>query len=479
MLIALALACLAPAAQAMRIGAAEVRSSLGQTLDLVVPISVAGDPSFQTDCVRVLRDSSYDGIPGPGTTQWVVEPRGADYVLRIRTAHPIFEPAIKVALEIGCAQRLRREFVLLIDPPLARDGGGARTLAGAPIELPLVLGEPVVTSVRGEPLRMKVPVGGRDAAGLDAACVAVTTNPGGAATSLLRRSGNATAVLISTAAAVEQARIGVSVQAGCSQPVVRDYNLLLAAPELAQAGVGSSLAAAPPVVTSPRKRTKPRAQPVAAAAAPRSLTPTAEAGGAPAKSVVAEARPARSAGGDRLVLAEPEAPVVARPDAAVAADLSEREQAINAQLETLAKEMAQLRIDLAAAQARNLELMTLQQAAAAPAGAPSYAWIFAALAASALGLGLLLAWRSRKPLAGGWADDQAPAMGPATRLGVAHATLPPVSVSVPVRVAVPAPASVVRAAPVAPVSRIGETETRRPQGHAIHVTEFANTGQLI
>ena len=418
--LAVALACVAPTAHALRVGGAEVRSQLGQPLDLVIPFSAEGDPAFQPECVRVL-SSGGDGIPGVGPSRLEVTPRGSEWSARLRTAQPVFEPAVKVVLEVGCAQRVRRDFVLLLDPPLAPEGS-QRALAGVSADLPLVLGEPVIASRRGEPLRMRVPVSGRDAPALDAACVVVNTNPNSlGARALVRQTNDGATLLISSDAPIEESRLGVSVQAGCGTPVVRDYALLLSSPNLARE---AAMSAGEPASPSPRRAASAAQNPVAAARPAAAAPKLAAAPAAPAPSV--PDRAARPAAGDRLVLAAPETPVtpatppattVEAPAAPVAALPAEREQQILAQLDTLTKEMQSLRAELAAAQARNLELQKAQIFAQQSASStPSYAWLFAGVATLALGFGLLLAWRSRRPSGGGW-EEETP-VGPATRLGV-------------------------------------------------------------
>lgn len=508
--VAVALACLAPDAHALRVGSAEVRSQLGQPLDLVVPFSAEGDPAFQPDCVRVL-PSGGDGIPGVGPTRLDVTQRGSDWSVRLRTAQPVFEPAVKVVLEVGCAQRVRRDFVLLLDPPLAPEGS-QRALMGAPAELPLVLGEPVIASRRGEPLRMRVPVSGRDAAGLEGSCVSVSTNPASlGARALVRPVRDGATLLISSDTPVDESRLGVSVQAGCGTPVVRDYSLLLASPNLAR----ESAVPAGELAPAPRRRAAVATEGAAAATRTPAAAPKVAAAAPPPP--VPERAP-KPAAGDRLVLAAPEAavaptaPVAAAADgpagavseapAAAAAGLpAEREQQILAQLDTLTKEMQSLRAELAAAQARNQELQKAQVFAQQSASsAPSYAWIFAGVAALALGFGLLLAWRSRRPVEGGWEEQDAP-VGPATRLGVRHDEEPLGRPTALRRPAAPVPrkeatdeksaaavaaawaaASIAEPATAASARAVANTalDTQSaPEGEAIEVTEFANTGQLI
>lgn len=507
--VAVALACLAPDAHALRVGSAEVRSQLGQPLDLVVPFSAEGDPAFQPECVRVLPSGS-DGIPGVGPTRLDVTQRGSDWSVRLRTAQPVFEPAVKVVLEVGCAQRVRRDFVLLLDPPLAPEGS-QRALMGAPAELPLVLGEPVIASRRGEPLRMRVPVSGRDAAGLEGSCVSVSTNPANlGARALVRPVRDGATLLISSDTPVDESRLGVSVQAGCGTPVVRDYALMLASPNLARESGVSTAELAP----APRRRAAVATE--SSAAAPRAPAAAPKVTAAAPPPPVPERAP-KPAAGDRLVLAAPEAAVTPTAPTAVAANgpagpateapaaavglPAEREQQILAQLDTLTKEMQSLRAELAAAQARNQELQKAQIFAQQSASStPSYAWIFAGVATLALGFGLLLAWRSRRPVEGGWEEQDAP-VGPATRLGVRHDEEPLVRTTALRRPVAPVPrneatdeksaaavaaawaaASIAEPATAASARAVANTalDTQSaPEGEAIEVTEFANTGQLI
>lgn len=121
-------------AGAVGLGPAELRSHLGQALRAVVPLTLGSGERLAPACVRagrpMLRD---DGVPTLGTLRIALEWQGAKGQLVLTTREPVQEPAVRIAVEVGCETAVTREFVLLLDPP--RDGdAGAPALASAPAE---------------------------------------------------------------------------------------------------------------------------------------------------------------------------------------------------------------------------------------------------------------------------------------------------------------------------------------------------------
>jgi pilus assembly protein FimV len=109
---------LAPApALSLGLGPAVQQSSLGQPLRLVVPITVAAGDEVSGDCFKLataVRDA--DGVPQVTQARIVLErtPSGAQLV--VTTPRAIDEPVIRVALQAGCENAVRRDYTLLLDP---------------------------------------------------------------------------------------------------------------------------------------------------------------------------------------------------------------------------------------------------------------------------------------------------------------------------------------------------------------------------
>jgi hypothetical protein len=106
-------------AQAFVIGQADVRSFLGEPLNMQIPVHLDVDESLTTNCIRGLnRDASYGTPVVTGVTVELIATGRNKINIQIRTRQPVNEPAAKLVLQIGCESPLVREFVFLLDPPL-------------------------------------------------------------------------------------------------------------------------------------------------------------------------------------------------------------------------------------------------------------------------------------------------------------------------------------------------------------------------
>src|SRR5215831_2877444 len=150
----------APAA-ALSLGPAEVVSYLGQPLLLRVPANLDDPSDGGTPCLRIIREQGGD-VPTLAVGRITVE-RGAEgSFLSVTTSQPIDEPALRVVLEIGCTQRVRREFTLLLDPP----AGVTKVQEAANQPPEIEFGTTEVIGVRGQPLLVNVPLSGSSASTL-------------------------------------------------------------------------------------------------------------------------------------------------------------------------------------------------------------------------------------------------------------------------------------------------------------------------
>ncbi|MBC7416350.1 MAG: hypothetical protein H7327_15600, partial [Herminiimonas sp.] len=103
-------------AQAIGLGRVNLQSALGQPLRAT--ISLLGDDGARTmgTCFNA-RLSSADGafivVPRIALT-----PGAGSATLTLSTSIPIAEPALSLVIEMGCGDGIRREFSLLLDPPI-------------------------------------------------------------------------------------------------------------------------------------------------------------------------------------------------------------------------------------------------------------------------------------------------------------------------------------------------------------------------
>ena len=112
---------LASGGGAVALGLGEVRSSvtLGQPLNVAVPVTLADGETLGSEC------ASADVIAGdakmaPGSVRVRVT-QGRDSnesILRISTTSVVDEPVLTVTVSAGCPTRISRTLVLLADPPL-------------------------------------------------------------------------------------------------------------------------------------------------------------------------------------------------------------------------------------------------------------------------------------------------------------------------------------------------------------------------
>jgi hypothetical protein len=442
---AIALCFNAPAA-ALGLGAPELASHLGQPLALRVPLTSEDGGDLGPQCLRLVNQPDGD-LPGLGAARVSLERGAGGTSLRITSLQPVHEPALRIALEIGCNRRVRKEFTVLLDPP---------PIAVAPPPSAAVeFGAPQVLGARGQPLLVTVPI--LAAPPLAPECVRAARSDSAdpprvlndARAALIVRDGRR-ALRLHTPAPVYDERVRVIVELGCEQPLRHEFALLLEAPRPAanaEAAAAPTQPAPPRRLAKPAPRPKPAAAPPAVAAAPKE-TPLDTAPPNPtADTPQPQSRPAPAAI-DRLVLAAPdeERRPGERPPTA--------ESDVLRQVEVLSAEVKQLRAELEAANRRYRELEARRDTT-------GYAWAAGLAAVLLFGVGLLLGRRPRAETERAHADSA----GPLTRiLGQPQAE----------RRAAAAPAAVAEAA-AAPATE----PAPRTDGTAIQVTEIGDTTQVI
>lgn len=94
-------------------------SSLGQPLNLVVPVQIDPNDQVTLECVKAEVQSGDAQIPAPLIhVSFDTGDGGALRALRVTTEPRIEEPVVTVKLSVGCPVRLTRRFVVFVDPPV-------------------------------------------------------------------------------------------------------------------------------------------------------------------------------------------------------------------------------------------------------------------------------------------------------------------------------------------------------------------------
>lgn len=119
----------AASAAAIGLGDLDVRSYLGQPLHVTVRI-IGADAKTSADCFS-LGPSEGSAVPPPRRAQLSLEKSGDRAVLHIRTPYTMDEPVAQFELISDCDARLRRDYVVLLDPPAAIEAVPERTPAVA------------------------------------------------------------------------------------------------------------------------------------------------------------------------------------------------------------------------------------------------------------------------------------------------------------------------------------------------------------
>src|SRR3984893_4075594 len=102
-------------ASALALGNMALQSSLGQPLRVVIPVALSNGEILSTSCLKLVRDP-VDGTPQLMTGRVSVERNAANTQLIVTTPRPVNEPALRLSLQAGCGDTMRRDYVLLLDP---------------------------------------------------------------------------------------------------------------------------------------------------------------------------------------------------------------------------------------------------------------------------------------------------------------------------------------------------------------------------
>jgi pilus assembly protein FimV len=94
-------------------------TTLGQPLDVTVPVSADPNEQITASCVAAEVMAGDNPLPS-AVLQWRLDPSPDSSVqwLRIRSSVRMVEPVLHVTVSAGCSSRVSRQFVVFVDPPL-------------------------------------------------------------------------------------------------------------------------------------------------------------------------------------------------------------------------------------------------------------------------------------------------------------------------------------------------------------------------
>lgn len=105
-------------------------TTLGQPLDITVPVSADPNEQITASCVAAEVVAGDNPLPA-AALQWRLDPSPDSGVqwLRVRSSVRMIEPVLHVTVSAGCASRVSRQFVVFVDPPFSAEQASVPTAA--------------------------------------------------------------------------------------------------------------------------------------------------------------------------------------------------------------------------------------------------------------------------------------------------------------------------------------------------------------
>ncbi|MBX9901575.1 MAG: hypothetical protein K2Y28_12405, partial [Burkholderiaceae bacterium] len=107
------------------LGELRVSSALGQNLQAEIRVIGDNADSVDSNCVRAKIETTEDVFITPATT--LVRQSGTLRSIFLTTRINLNEPALKVIVDLSCESPLRREFLILLDPPILNSAAKKET----------------------------------------------------------------------------------------------------------------------------------------------------------------------------------------------------------------------------------------------------------------------------------------------------------------------------------------------------------------
>ena len=133
--LASGIAALSSTAFALSFGGEQVTSYLGQPLRLAIPLLGATGDSLEARCFRVVTPSRNDGLAVVSQARIELQTTSNPPLLIIRSNRSVDDPVVRVGVEAGCDNPIRRDYTLLLDPPPLQ---AAEIVRSAPVLTPPV-----------------------------------------------------------------------------------------------------------------------------------------------------------------------------------------------------------------------------------------------------------------------------------------------------------------------------------------------------
>lgn len=92
-------------------------SALGHPLRIVIPVALSAGETLHIACVKLVADNNASGAPQIVTGRVNLEQATNGLRLLITSPVSVSEPALRLAVQVGCGSTTRRDYVLFLDPP--------------------------------------------------------------------------------------------------------------------------------------------------------------------------------------------------------------------------------------------------------------------------------------------------------------------------------------------------------------------------
>jgi hypothetical protein len=99
------------------LGSVSSLSPLGHPLRVVIPVALSSGEALNIACVKLVADNNADGPPQIVTGRVSLEQASTGPRLVIASRTSVSEPALRLAVQVGCSSTTRRDYVLFLDPP--------------------------------------------------------------------------------------------------------------------------------------------------------------------------------------------------------------------------------------------------------------------------------------------------------------------------------------------------------------------------
>jgi hypothetical protein len=99
------------------LGSVSSLSPLGNPLRVVIPVALSSGEALNIACVKLVADNNAVGPPQIVTGRVSLEQASTGPRLVITSRNSVSEPALRMAVEVGCGSTTRRDYVLFLDPP--------------------------------------------------------------------------------------------------------------------------------------------------------------------------------------------------------------------------------------------------------------------------------------------------------------------------------------------------------------------------